>query len=200
MSPRAPSLLSASALAVALVFMAGCASKTKKTTTETTDKVVVESSLGQVTPPKGPDSSGSNLAGGDGSGKGGAGDGSGMNIVKPAAADSGEWPIRGIVYFDFDKYDIKPEYREVVETNARNLRNSPATKSKIEGHTDSVGSSEYNLALGQRRAESVRKAMVILGVQETQLEAVSYGMERPAVQGNDAGVRAKNRRAEIRYR
>lgn len=192
MSPRAPSLLSATALAVALALMAGCASKTKKTTTETTDKVVVESSLGQVTPPK--DSSSGNLAGNDGNKN------DGLNIVKPATADSGEWPIRGIVYFDFDKYDIKPEYREVVETNARNLRGSPATKAKIEGHTDSVGSSEYNLALGQRRAESVRKAMVILGVQETQLEAVSYGMERPAVQGNDAGARAKNRRAEIRYR
>lgn len=122
-----------------------------------------------------------------------------VSIVKTAEADSDNLKTRDIVYFDFDKYDVKAEYRGIVESHARTLRASPEVKARIEGHTDSIGSSEYNLALGQRRSEAVRKMMVILGVPEAQVEAVSFGLERPAVPGSDAASRAKNRRAEIRY-
>lgn len=165
-------------LAAALVSV-GCASKTGGgSSSSSEERTVIESNLGQARTSTPQES---------------------LNIVKATDADSDNLPLRDIVYFDFDKYDIKPEYRAIVETHARNLRAAPATKARIEGHTDSIGSSEYNLALGQRRSESVRKAMVILGVAESQVEAVSFGLERPAVPGNDAASRAKNRRAEIRY-
>jgi len=104
------------------------------------------------------------------------------------------------VYFDYDSYAIKDEYRPVIENNARRLGGNRKQRIQVEGHTDQRGGSEYNLALGQRRAEAVVKALSLLGVQDTQLEAVSFGKERPAVQGADEAAWAKNRRAELKDR
>ena len=105
-----------------------------------------------------------------------------------------------VVYFDFDSFVVKDEYRPVVEANAKQLNGDRKKKVVIEGHTDERGGREYNLALGQKRAEAVAKSLTLLGVQDSQVEAVSYGEERPAVTGSDEAAWAKNRRAELRDR
>ena len=121
--------------------------------------------------------------------------------VDASSADmAGMGNIPRIVYFDFDSYVVKDDYRPVIEANAKALSANRRMKMAVEGHTDDRGSSEYNLALGQRRAESVVKSLTLLGADPTQLEAVSFGKERPAVQGSDEAAWAKNRRAELNYR
>ncbi len=105
-----------------------------------------------------------------------------------------------VVFFDFDSYVVKDEFRSTVEANAKVLTADRAKKVVIEGHTDERGGREYNLALGQKRAEAVAKSLALLGAQSGQMEAVSFGKERPAVQGSDEAAWAKNRRAELVYR
>jgi peptidoglycan-associated lipoprotein len=105
-----------------------------------------------------------------------------------------------VVYFDYDSYSIKPEFQAVIEQHARHIKMVKTQKVAIEGHTDERGGREYNLALGQKRAESVRNALGLLGVDDRQIEAVSFGKEKPAVQGLDEIAMSKNRRAEISYR
>ena len=102
-----------------------------------------------------------------------------------------------IVYFDFDSYVVKDEYRSTVEANAKALAADRKRKIAVEGHTDERGGHEYNLALGQKRAEAVAKSMTLMGANDSQIEAVSFGKERPAVQGSDEAAWAKNRRAEL---
>lgn len=104
-----------------------------------------------------------------------------------------------IVYFDYDSFVIKPDYQDLVSENARTILGQANRKVAIEGHTDETGGREYNLALGQKRAEAVAGALAILGVPRSQLEAVSFGKEKPAVVGDDEAAYSKNRRAEIRY-
>ena len=105
-----------------------------------------------------------------------------------------------IVYFDFDSYVVRDDGRPVVEAHARLLNANRARKMTVEGHTDERGGREYNLALGQKRAEAVVRSLTLLGATEAQLEAVSFGEERPAVQGSDEAAWAKNRRAELKDR
>ena len=105
-----------------------------------------------------------------------------------------------VVYFDYDSYVIKPEFQAVVEAHARHIKADKNRKVAIEGHTDERGGREYNLALGQKRAEAVRRALVLLGAADSQVEAVSFGKEKPAAQGNDEAAWSQNRRAEISYR
>jgi peptidoglycan-associated lipoprotein len=105
-----------------------------------------------------------------------------------------------IVYFDFDSFVVKDEFRPTVEANAKALAADPKRKVSIEGHTDERGGREYNLALGQKRAEAVAKSLALLGAKDAQIEAVSFGKERPAAQGSDEAAWAKNRRAELNYR
>lgn len=105
-----------------------------------------------------------------------------------------------IVYFDFDSFVLKDEYRPAIEAYSKALSANRSRKMVVEGHTDERGGREYNLALGQKRAEAVTKAMVLLGVAQNQVEAVSFGKERPAVQGNDEASWAQNRRAELKDR
>jgi peptidoglycan-associated lipoprotein len=105
-----------------------------------------------------------------------------------------------LVYFDYDSYTIKPEFQALLDANARYIKADAKRKVVIEGHTDERGGREYNLALGQRRAEAVRRALKLLGVADSQIEAVSFGKEKPAVPGNDEAAWSKNRRAEIAYR
>jgi peptidoglycan-associated lipoprotein len=104
------------------------------------------------------------------------------------------------VYFDYDSFIIKPEFQDVIEAQARYLKADKNRRASIEGHTDERGGREYNLALGQKRSEAVRRALVLLGVPDNQLEAVSFGKEKPAVLGSDEAAMAKNRRAEITYK
>lgn len=104
------------------------------------------------------------------------------------------------VYFDLDSFEIKPEYRSLVEAHAAFLRKNPGRKVVVEGNTDERGSREYNLSLGQKRAEAVKKALVLLGVPESQLEAVSFGEEKPKAPGHDEAAYAENRRSDLSYR
>jgi len=105
--------------------------------------------------------------------------------------------LPNIIYFDFDSFVVKDEFRPTIEAHAKVLTADRKKKLAIEGHTDERGGSEYNLALGQKRAEAVAKSLALLGANESQLEAVSFGKERPAVQGSDEAAWAKNRRAEL---
>jgi peptidoglycan-associated lipoprotein len=136
-----------------------------------------------------------------GSGSGAAG--SGTNQSQVASVDLSQQGTAGlakVVYFDFDSFVVKDEYRGVVDAYSKVLNADRKKRIVIEGHTDERGGSEYNLALGQKRAEAVAKSLTLLGVQDTQVESVSYGKERPAVQGSDEAAWAKNRRAELRDR
>jgi peptidoglycan-associated lipoprotein len=108
--------------------------------------------------------------------------------------------IDTVVYFDYDSYSVKPEFQTMLDAHARFLRADKNRKAALEGHTDDRGGREYNLALGQKRAEAVRRALSVLGVSDNQIEAVSYGKEKPAASGMDEVSLAKNRRAEISYR
>ena len=101
------------------------------------------------------------------------------------------------VYYEFDGYDVKPEYRALVEEHAKYLRQNPQARITIEGNADERGSREYNVALGQRRAESVMKMMRLLGAAENQIEAVSFGEEKPRLQGHDDASWAENRRSDF---
>jgi len=105
-----------------------------------------------------------------------------------------------VIYFDFDSFAVKEDYRAVIEFQARWLSSDRKRRVTIEGHTDERGGREYNLALGQKRADAVLRALELLGAQETQMEAVSYGEERPAVTGSQEAAWAKNRRAELKDR
>jgi peptidoglycan-associated lipoprotein len=104
-----------------------------------------------------------------------------------------------IVYFDFDQADIRPESQTIIESNARYLAGNPRIITQLEGHTDDRGSREYNIALGERRANAVRQVMSAMGVPPQQIRVVSYGEERPAASGPDEQSYALNRRVEIVY-
>ncbi|MEP7058266.1 MAG: peptidoglycan-associated lipoprotein Pal [Caldimonas sp.] len=121
-----------------------------------------------------------------------------VDLSRNAAAANSNLPR--VVYFDFDSYVVKDEFRPTVEANAKALAVDRKRHIAIEGHTDERGGHEYNLALGQKRAEAVAKSMQLLGANDSQIEAVSFGKERPAVQGSDEAAWAKNRRAEITQR
>jgi len=107
-------------------------------------------------------------------------------------------PSQRVVYFDFDSFVIRDEFKPMLDAYAKVLSANRARKLVVEGHTDERGGSEYNLALGQKRAEAVVKSLELLGVGANQLEAVSFGKERPAVPGHDEAAWAKNRRAELK--
>jgi peptidoglycan-associated lipoprotein len=105
-----------------------------------------------------------------------------------------------VVYFDFDSFAIADSFSPLIDVHAKALAANRAKRMVIEGHTDERGGREYNLALGQKRAEAVVRSLALLGADEKQLEAVSFGKERPAVEGSDEAAWAKNRRAELKDR
>ncbi len=106
---------------------------------------------------------------------------------------------RKSIYFDYDSYVVKDEYRSVVDANGKFLGSNRGKKVIIQGNTDERGGSEYNLALGQKRAEAVRKQLALVGVPESQMEAVSIGKEKPRAMGHDEAAWAENRRADFLY-
>ena len=105
-----------------------------------------------------------------------------------------------IVYFDFDSFAVRDEFTPMIEGHAKLLAGGRDRKLVVEGHTDERGGREYNLALGQKRAEAVARALEVMGASGQQIEAVSFGKERPAVQGADEDAFARNRRAELKDR
>ena len=160
-------------------FLCGCASGVKL------DDVPVDERSGTATTP-----GGAAVAGLDARGLSGVDGG-----IKAGPAG-----IQTVVYFDYDSYSVKPEFQAMLDAHARFLRADKNRRAAIEGHTDERGGREYNLALGQKRAEAVRRALSVLGVTDNQIEAVSYGKEKPAAAGMDESSFVKNRRAEISYR
>ena len=168
--------------AAALATLAGCS------TTKLDTPVPVESRTG------------SSATAGSGSGANTAG--TSQSAVTPVDLnkDANASGAGRIVYFDFDSFALKDEYRPTVDGYARALNGDRKKRVAIEGHTDERGGREYNLALGQKRAEVVARAMTLLGATDAQVEAVSFGKERPAVQGSDEAAWAKNRRAELNYK
>ncbi len=123
------------------------------------------------------------------------------SVVVPdqnAAADASG--LTRVIYFDFDSFVVKSEFAGAIDGHAKRLTAAKTKKVIIEGHTDERGGREYNLALGQKRAEAVQKSLTLLGVSGEQIEAVSFGEERAAAQGSGEAVWAQNRRAEIKDR
>jgi len=182
--------LGAAALVAALLVMAGCSSPVKLDQNAAAAPVETRN-VSPTTP-----GNASGTAGGVGQ--------SNVAVVdlvpkQPPAAQAAS-DVPRVVYFDFDSYVVRDEYRNVIEGNAKALSTDRKKRVLIEGHTDERGGSEYNLALGQRRAEAVARSLSLLGVQDGQLEPVSFGKERPVQTGSDEAAWAKNRRAELKER
>jgi peptidoglycan-associated lipoprotein len=119
----------------------------------------------------------------------------------PAARlkDPGSILSQRSIYYDFDTFDVKDEYRALVEAHAKYLRENPQMRMLIQGNADERGSREYNIGLGQRRSENVKKMMVLLGAGFNQIESVSLGEEKPRAEGHSEEAWAKNRRSDILY-
>ena len=180
-----------SAMAAA-VWLAGCSSAVKL------DEAPVETRTPSA------NATGATTGGGATTSGGAAGSGAGQSTVAPvdltrtatiAAASAGR-----VVYFDFDSFIVRDEFRGLIDAHARALAASQGRRMLIEGHTDERGGREYNLALGQKRAQAVAQSMKLLGAGDAQVEPVSFGKERPAADGHDEAAWAKNRRAELKDR
>ncbi len=148
-----------------------------------------------------PESSGSTTGeSATGSGQGEGQVGSGSDIAGgSASATGGPAGVANIIYFDFDRSDIRPEYASLINSHAKHLAAAAGAKIRVEGHTDERGSREYNIALAERRGQAVRRALMLQGAGDAQLTTVSYGEERPAVAGSDESAYEKNRRVELVY-
>ena len=167
---------------VAMALLAGCASKVK---------------LDEGAPVETRTPTGVGTKGADGAGSAPQSQVASVDLNKPGAAANA---LARVIYFDYDSYVVKDEFRGTVDAYAKALAADRKKRLAIEGHTDERGGREYNLALGQKRAEAVQKSLTLLGAADNQIEAVSFGKERPAVQGTDEAAYAKNRRAELTYR
>ena len=121
-----------------------------------------------------------------------------VDLSKSDASAAGGLLSQRVVFFEFDSFVVKDEYRPMLEAHAKALSANRSKRMMLEGHTDERGGREYNLALGQKRSEAVLRTLVLLGVQDGQLEAVSFGEERLAQPGNDEAAHAKNRRVELK--
>jgi peptidoglycan-associated lipoprotein len=126
-------------------------------------------------------------------------DGDSANSARGLGAEGTGALARKVIYFDFDKSEIKPEFADIITTAARNLTGNPNMKMKLEGNTDNRGTREYNIGLGERRAQAVRRALMLQGVAESQVLTVSFGAERPAAEGDDEAAWSQNRRVEVVY-
>jgi|HubBroStandDraft_4_1064222.scaffolds.fasta_scaffold664913_1 peptidoglycan-associated lipoprotein len=126
---------------------------------------------------------------------GAAGDATGAGVAGPSGAQLQNRTI----YFDFDSSEVKSDYNGLITAHAHYLAANPSIRVRLEGNTDERGSREYNIGLGERRAQSVRRALTLQGVAESQITTVSYGEERPAVTGHTEEAWARNRRVDIVY-
>ena len=134
-----------------------------------------------------------------GNGMSGNGSNGNMSSDEQARLQMQQLQQNNIVYFGLDKYDILPEFAQMLDQHANFLRSNPSYKVTIEGHADERGTPEYNIALGERRASAVKMYLQGKGVGEDQMSIVSYGKEKPAVLGHDQAAWAKNRRAVLVY-
>lgn len=126
-------------------------------------------------------------------------DSSGFGDGEPVDYDPSAGELSSIIYFDFDSSELRPQDTDVVARHAMQLAGDPGLKVRLEGHADERGSREYNIGLGERRSQTVRRMLLIQGAAATQISTVSFGEERPAALGSDEGAYAQNRRVEIKY-
>ncbi len=168
--------------------LGGCASGVKLDDVPVEDKSATSSASGQGVAVQG-----------IGAGQGGAQTGVASVTANQASTGQGPVGIAHVVFFDYDSFVLRPEARPVIASHAQFLQANKQRKANLEGHTDDRGGREYNLALGQKRADAVRQALSLLGVPESQLEAVSFGKEKPLATGGTEADQAQNRRVEIRY-
>ena len=174
------SRLSIAASLLALAFVAGCASEAKK----------------DAAAPGSPAASSPSSPGAAPS----AGSAQPSGVTGSALNDPKSMLFKRSVYYEFDQSNVKTDYRPLVEAHARYLRDHPGATITIEGNCDERGSREYNLALGQRRADGVKSMMMVLGVPDRQVDTVSYGEEKPKAQGHNEDAWSQNRRSDIVYR
>jgi peptidoglycan-associated lipoprotein len=167
--------------------LAGCASKRSTTATEPPPNTTVDSGATTGAAP-------TDSAGGSGiESAGTTADGGGI------AGPQGGLLSQRVVYFAFDRAEIRSEDAPLVAAHAGWLAANPGARIRLEGHTDERGTREYNIGLGERRAQTVRRALTLQGVAENQVATVSFGEERPAVAGEDEAAWSQNRRVEILY-
>jgi peptidoglycan-associated lipoprotein len=174
-------------VAIVAAALAGCS------TTPTTEAPVEDhGTAGTTAPGTGAETGGAGGAGVNGStlGNGAGGD----ELRNPNSILS-----KRSVYFDFDSFVVKDEYRPLVEAHARYLQSHRNARMTVQGNTDERGSREYNIALGQKRADAVKRMMTLLGAQDSQIETTSFGEERPKNPGHDESAWAENRRDDIVY-
>jgi peptidoglycan-associated lipoprotein len=123
-----------------------------------------------------------------------------VDVTKAQESGKGPAGVSPSIYFDYDQFVIKDEYKPVVDGHAKFLSANAGRRVSLEGHADERGSREYNLALGQKRADAVRRALALLGVKDEQMEAVSFGKEKPRNPGHDEAAWAENRRVDFNYK
>lgn len=133
--------------------------------------------------------------GGAGGSGGASGSGSGISAPRPGTAEDFVVNVGDRVFFDFDKYSLKPDARNILQRQATWLNKFPSVTITVEGHCDERGTREYNLALGERRANSAKNYLVALGVNPNRIKTLSYGKERPAVTGSNEAAWSQNRRS-----
>ncbi len=168
--------------------LSGCASGVKLDDVPVEDKAAISARAGSGVAVQG-----------IGTGQGSAQTGVPTVMVDAKTAGQGPVGVAHVVFFDYDSFVIRAEARPVIASHAQFLQANKQRKASLEGHTDERGGREYNLALGQKRADAVRQALSLLGVPESQLEAVSFGKEKLLAEGGTEVDQAKNRRVEIRY-
>jgi peptidoglycan-associated lipoprotein len=168
---------------LACALLAACAGTSKST----------------VDPAAGAGGAGSGGAATGGMGDGGMGSGSAMGGAGSALGGPGASQENRIVYFEYDRFDVKSEYEAVLQAHGRYLSSNPGARVRLEGHADERGSREYNIGLGEKRAQAVKQVLLLQGASADQLATVSYGEERPAVVGSDDEAWSLNRRVELVY-
>ena len=170
---------------VCAATLVGCASKRATTSAEAPPTTTVDPGAGAATTPADPGAgAGLESSGGEGAG---------------VPGPQGGLLSKRVIYFEFDRAEIRGDDAAVVSAHAGYLAANPGVRIRLEGHTDERGTREYNIGLGERRAQAVRRALMLQGVAETQLATVSFGEERPAVGGEDEAAWSQNRRVEILY-
>jgi peptidoglycan-associated lipoprotein len=171
-------LFSVSLLCVAMIGCASGGGTSDEAATTTTTEVATEDSQTQAVP-ESPD----------------------ISVVTEEQVEVAANPLldQTLVYFGYDRSEIRPEFKDVLNAHAEYLQANPAARMVLEGHCDERGTVEYNLALGERRANTVKRYLIVQGVNPGQLTSVSFGEERPAMLDSTQASWSKNRRAEIKY-
>jgi peptidoglycan-associated lipoprotein len=171
-----------------VVALAGCANNKKAPDVKVDDKSNLPATGGNT----GPSTSGTDTTGIKGTG---LNDGRGVDPTR----DPNNILSKRVIYFDLDRDSVRQEFVPIVQAHARYLVENPGRKIRLEGHADERGSREYNMALGQRRAEAVRRAAGALGVGNDRAETISFGEDKPRATGSDEAAWSQNRRVEIVY-